>query len=316
MSLFEKRPTPKVIDRPVDLAFMSAEEWLDFQCELYDVVAELGLAVSRIDPGVVRLSDGRSLALLQLVQHCHGRDRDDWRELMTSQLVAMTADLDDVVATPSMFDLRIRLVSDGPENRDALRHLGARPFAEGVTQLLAVDDAGVIRAVAEREIVARGWEVEEAWASARALTETLERPGEMDIVDVGGADIIYIFDQGTFTASLIKAVDRLVADIAEITPDGAIVSMPTRNSLLIHPIFDSSVCAAIGAMVPITHQLHRDGPGSLSAHLYWWRDGELIWIPTYFGDDGIDVYPPPELVDVVNELDDDYDYDYDEYDGS
>ena len=299
------RPTKSDIPaRPVDFEFMEASEWMAFHCELYDVVDELELAVTTIGAGAIRLHDGRSLGLLQLAQHCHQRQQDDWRELMTAHLCTMTAHLHDIVEPFSVFDLRVRLIPDTPADRDMLRDLGARPFAEGIVQVLAIDVVGAVRCVPAREITELGWDIDEAWASALAQTEMLEHADEINTVDIGGVDIIHVFGERPFMASMVRVVDRLIEETAGIGPDGAIVSLPLRHSMLVHPLGAEDVRTAIAGMIPITRQLFKTGPGSVSPHLYWWRDGKLQWIPTFFDGtmSGVECYPSEELASVIADL--------------
>ena len=105
-------------------------------------------------------------------------------------------------------------------------------------------------------------------------------------------------------AGMIGAIDDVIAEYAHIGERGAIVSMPIRHSVLVHPIDDSTVRPAIAGMIPITRQLFKQGPGSVSPHLYWWRDGALEWIPTFFDGtpSGVEVYPSSELSDLVADL--------------
>jgi len=287
--------------RPADFEFMERDEWFAFHCELYDVVSQLELAVASIDPGVVRLRSGRSLTLLQLAQHCHLRPRESWRALIASHLRTMTAHLDQIAEPYSMFDLRVRLVPDTPADAGTLRQLGARRFADGIVEVLAVDVEGAVRCVPTTEIAANGWAIDEAWASARAQTELLERPDEVHVIDIGGADIIHVFGERPFMAGMVGVADKLIEDHADVGEQGAIVSIPLRHSLLVHPIDDETVRFAIAGMIPITRQLFKQGPGSVSPHLYWWRNGALEWIPTFFDGttSGVEFYPSPELADVV-----------------
>jgi hypothetical protein len=296
----ETSPTT-LFGRPVDFEFMSQDEWLAFHCEVFDVVAELGLAVVSIDPGVVRLRGGRSLALLQLAQHCNTRSRDTWADLIADHLRTMTAHLDEIAEPYSMFDLRIRLVPDTPADSGTLRQLGGRSFAEGIVQVLAMDVDDAVRCVPTSEVAANGWDIDEAWASALAQTELLETPDEVHVIDIGGAEMIHIFGERPFMAGTVGVIDDLVGEYAHIGPSGAIVSMPLRHSVLVHPIDDPTVRAAIAGMIPISRQLFQQGPGSVSPHLYWWRDGSLEWIPTFFDGtlSGVEFYPSPELADLV-----------------
>ncbi len=290
--------------RPVDFDFMAQDDWLAFHCEVYDAVAEAGLDVARIDPGVVRLRDGHSLALLQLAQHCHTRPRDAWADLIADHLRTMTTHLERIAEPYSMFDLRIRLVPDAPADSGTLRHLGARPFADGIVQVLAVDVEGAVRCVPTGEIAANGWDVDEAWASALVQTELLESPDEIHVIDIGGADMIHAFAERPFMASMVGVIDDLIGEYAHIGEHGAVVSLPLRHSVLIHPIDDATIRTAIAGMIPITRQLFKQGPGSVSPHLYWWRGGALEWIPTFFDGtlSGVEFYPSPELAELVVDL--------------
>jgi hypothetical protein len=295
---------PDLPDRPVDFDFMGPAEWLDFHCELYDVVAELGLAVSTIGASAIRLQNGRSLGLLQLAQHCHLRERNDWRDLIGTHLRTMTAHLNDIVEPFSVFDLRVRLTPDAPDDRETLRSLGARPFAEGIVQVLAIDVADAVRCVPVREIAELGWDLDEAWASALSQTELLEVPDEIHTIDIGGVDIIHIFGERPFIASMIRVLDQLIGETADLGPAGAIVSMPLRHSVLVHPVDGRDGHTAIAGLIPITRQLFKQGPGSVSPHLYWWCDGKLQWIPTFFDGTiaGVEYYPSDELAAAIADV--------------
>jgi hypothetical protein len=303
MTPFEGAPRPDIADRPIEFEFMSAGEWLDFNCELYDVVAELGLDVDAIDAGMIRLGCGRTMRLLQLAQHCHLRPRDDWHELIGSHLQTMVTQLAAIsraaVADLSVFDLRVRLVPDDPADREVFRELCVRPFADGVVEVLSVDVPDAVRIVSRRELGENGIDVEEAWASAWLQTESLEQPDEVNVIDVGGSSVVHVFGERVFTASLVGRIEDFVGPIG---PNGALVSIPHSHSILVHVIDDITVTIAVSAMIPITRQVHRQGPGSVSPHLYWWRNGELACIPTYFAADGVEAYPSPELVAVLRTL--------------
>lgn len=303
MTSFEQAPRPDITDRPFEFEFMQPAAWLEFNCELYAVVDELDVEVERIDAGMVHLRCGSSLGLLQLAQHCHLRSRNDWHELITDHLRTMTVHLAELSAHPtvdiSIFDLRVRLVPDDPADREIFDQLCVRPFADGVVQVLAVDVPGAVRLIPAREIEELVLDIDAAWLSAWAQTESLEQPDEVNVIDVGGADVVHIFGERVFNSSLVGQIEDIVGPIGS---NGALVSIPHNHSVLVHVIEDTSVTIAINAMIPITRQVHQQGPGSVSPHLYWWRDGSLTCIPTYFAPDGIEAYPSPELVEVLGSL--------------
>lgn len=185
------------------------------------------------------------------------------------------------------FDVRIRLspVDAAPEH--------ARPFAEGVAQSVVrrgIDD--------DRDLPAN--EIDDStWDSAWAQTRMLERPQEIRTIDAGGVPLLHLFSDHAFCASFVP----YLRDVIDVAPEGALVSIPLVHNVLIHPITEVSLVDAAQAMIPITRSVHRNGPGSLSPHVYWWRDGSLTWIPTYFGRDGVEFHAPNGLADLIADQD-------------
>jgi len=210
----------------------------------------------------------------------------------------------DVASTAtSMLDLRVQVAPDSPVLLHQHEAMGARPFAEGVVQYLVARTATASRPISPGEIERRGWDLEAAWSSAWALTRTLEQPSESNVIDTGRADLHHLYSAHEFGASFVPFLDDALADSAPLGDHGAVVSFPMRHSVLIHPISGGEVIDAIQAMIPITRQTHQTGPESVSAHLYWWQCGHLTWIPTYYGRDGIEFYPPTEFADLIDAID-------------
>ena len=72
--------------------------------------------------------------------------------------------------------------------------------------------------------------------------------------------------------------------------------------LFTHPIVDASVVSAMTAMLPLVGSMFKEGPGSISDQLYWWRPGELVHLPTQFRRGGVDFSPPEAFVERLNSL--------------
>lgn len=291
-----KRPAGHV-EQPVEYAFMSTDDWLDFHCELHDVVQELGIRVERIEPGVLRLKTGASLPLLALVEQCNVRPRDDWPGLMDRYLDRIADLLGPIPSgAPSTIELRVRLIPSTPIDEGMLAGLGAQPVADGIAAVLSVDSRQGPRTVAPDEIERLGWDLDTAWDAAWSQTSMLVEPDEIDVVDIGGVDVIHVFGRSEYTASLVPHLDLVLGPMDDA---GALIGLPCDHTVLVHPIEGTSSRRAIGTMVPIIRRLHGDGPGSLSPQLYWWRGGELTWIPTVFGGPTNEVYLPYGLGDIL-----------------
>jgi hypothetical protein len=174
----------------------------------------------------------------------------------------------------------------------------SRPFAEGILQTLVVQTGAAIRQLSVAEVVGLEWDIESTWASAWAQTRVLERPAEIDVIDASGVEIVYLLNE-PLGASFVP----YLADVLTIHKHGALVSMPIEHSVIVHPIEGGEIVQAAQTMIPITRQMYRTGPASLSAHVYWWRNGQLTLVPTYFARDGIEFYPPAELAELIDQTD-------------
>ena len=289
------------LTRPADFEFMPMPEWHAFNERLRDEAEESDLDIVRLEPGTVVLADGRKLSVMNLAQMCHLNGEHNWSDLIGSHFATLSAHVGGSPDPFSMLDLRVMLLPDAQADRHVLQLLGARPFAEGVVETLAVRLDEAVRPVATREIDELGWDLDESWASAWAQTRTMERPEEMNFIEANGAQIVHLFSEHFFGASFLPYLDDVLDGLGE---HGALVSMPVRHSVIVHPIYDSTVMMAAQVMIPITRQVNRKGPGAVSAHLYWWRHGSLTWIPTYFAPDGVEFYAPADFDRVIESFDD------------
>ena len=82
---------------------------------------------------------------------------------------------------------------------------------------------------------------------------------------------------------------------------GVVAAVPNRHTLLWHPIVDPSALRAIDALVVMAANLCAEGPGSISPHLYWWKDGTLATLPTRETEEHYEFVPPDDFVDEVLE---------------
>jgi hypothetical protein len=202
--------------------------------------------------------------------------------------------------TLSILDVRFRLRADELSMKPAVESCDARPYAAGILQTLVVQGDNALRDLSVAEVVGREWDVESTWASAWAQTRVLERPTEINAIDASGVEIIHLFND-PLGASFVP----YLADVLPIHEHGALVSMPVEHSLIVRPIDGGDeIVPAAHTMIPITRQVHSSGPQSLSAHVYWWRDGLLTLVPTYFASDGIRFYPPTGLAELIDQTDD------------
>jgi len=196
------------------------------------------------------------------------------------------------------FDVRVRLLPAEVATSGVVR-----PFAEGVVAALTVRGIDGDRQLESADIDQLSESADELWDSAWALTQMLEGPQEINIIDASGTNLVHLFSDTDYGASCVPYVRDVLGGDQQIGASGALVSMPLAHSVLVHPIGDSSVVQAAQAMIPITRQVYKSGPNSLSPHVYWWCDGSLTWIPSYFGRDGVEFHAPNGLADLIAQED-------------
>ena len=106
---------------------------------------------------------------------------------------------------------------------------------------------------------------------ALALAQTLrEYPVAWETLpdDAGGHPLHVASADHLFVCSHVFGLDCRPEVLA---PDGCLVAIPDRGTMLVLPLRGSGLAAAVGRMAGLAHVRHRRGPGSTSPHLYWRR---------------------------------------------
>lgn len=67
----------------------------------------------------------------------------------------------------------------------------------------------------------------------------------------------------------------MLGDALELAPSGALVAVPTRESLLVAPDADAAGDDTVAALTDAAADGHEAGPGALSPGLYRWVDGRI-----------------------------------------
>lgn len=283
---------------------MPEAEWADFNRAVLAAARRLKLTVERLDPGLLVLRGAGERGLLNLAQLCHAAPRPEWPDLIGRHLRIVTDPASFTGFHPDL--LRVRLMPDSAAPQELTTPV-IRPYAESVVAMLTVDLPTTVRLVEADELAGAGLGVDEAWGRAWAQTRAAEHPDHHEVLD-GEAGVHSFNGQSFFVSSLVEFLPDLVSDIGL---DGAVVSIPRRHTVLAHAVSDLRVVEAVQTLLPLTRRLHAEGPGSVSAHLYWWRPGaggpgpgpgNLVWLPSYLDDHALEFHPPPAFVDMLNTL--------------
>ena len=84
---------------------------------------------------------------------------------------------------------------------------------------------------------------------------------------------------------------------------GSLIGIPNRHCIIIYPIENLEVITAINQIIPIIYRLEEQGPGSISANIFWFQDDEFITLPYKLAEEKLEFYPPEKFADLLNTLD-------------
>lgn len=83
---------------------------------------------------------------------------------------------------------------------------------------------------------------------------------------------------------------------------GALVSVPTRDTVFAVPIDDGGFVEDLGPILQVTMYAEKSGPGAVSAGLWWYRDGVWTELPYALEGGKLQFMPPAEFNEMVGGL--------------
>jgi hypothetical protein len=294
----------------------SVPDWAPFEtAKDYEAFVEAVMADLRRRDMTVELGDGvvlarqpgadepHQLGLANLSQLCHAADRDDWSRIIASHFTSLLSmqgrDLDALAADYKQVKpiLRVRLMPDESMGGVELPQSVSRPVAPGILAVLVFDFPDSTATVDVDHLA--GWPVDTDAVFEGALDNLASEPTPLhEGFDAEEARLTVWYGDNFYVAT--RALR-----LADVLPDGttdALIAVPNRHTLIVHPIVDAGAVPAMGAIYQLAVQLFRDGPGSISDQPYWWHEGSIVQIPHREDGKKIAVYPPDEFVAVLESV--------------
>jgi hypothetical protein len=262
--------------------------------------------------GVVYVEDGKpggqhQLGLLNLAQMCARNETKDWAEIVTdhfrtleksySEQKVLEERIDDFTRVEELLAVRL-----WPEDyladldRNKILHRKELP---GTISALVFDLPSSIRNVTPEEVKSWGKSETELFriGLANVMENCIPDVSEHDLGD--GITLTLFSDESFFVASHALLLEEHPECIG---PFGTLVGIPHRHVMLAFPIEDLRVLQAIHMMIPIIAGMERDGPGSISPLLYWYKDGEYTNLPYRIEKNILNFSPPEDFVEMLNLL--------------
>jgi hypothetical protein len=304
MPIFRRRRDKEPPPIPEWASFFDREEYRTF-LGLVDIALERqGHEEREWGDGVVQvLLDGEphTLGLANLAQMVRGEPREDWEAIVGEhfrRLGEVRRDSDDVPfeAAEPILKLRLWRREDLPEELDHV----SRPFADDLVLMLSLDWPEAVTNVTSEQVAAWGRGEEKLFAIAERNTREEPDIEQDELVNGEGARAVVCFGDSFFASSQVLWPERYLGDLP---PDGALVAVPHRHMAWMYALTDVRALRVINEAAGWVHQVHVEGPGSISSQLYWFRPGrDVVRLPVEVSDATIRFSPPEEFVETLNGL--------------
>ena len=170
-----------------------------------------------------------------------------WVKLRLLPLEQISGSEDELISAPIGADLAIVLVYDLPDS--------------------------VVSVLPE---AAAGWPVNgaELWPITLDNLRDEDPPPEVErIVLAEGVDAFLVSGESLFITSRLLLLGDILPP--ERFPQGALVIVPHRHVMVLHPILDQGVYDAMAGLSLMGQEMFASGPGPLSPAVYWWQGNAI-----------------------------------------
>ena len=219
---------------------------------------------------VVTEASGRQWGLASLMQVAAAIPEGRWPELVRRHFDDI-AGLD--TAIPDRFEdasprLRVRL---GPRP-DHIAMYTWRRVGPGLVETLMLQMHGAARNVPPETLIAWGIEPEVVWKKARDNTLWDDPVDRELMISPKGGRVVHVTG-GFFASSRLLALDRY---LPAKRCQGALAMLPRRHSLLYVELGEEQrLYKDLEALLHLGNLFYREGPGSTTGDVFWWRKGEI-----------------------------------------
>ncbi|MGB1249136.1 MAG: hypothetical protein ACPG8W_00775 [Candidatus Promineifilaceae bacterium] len=304
MSLFANDSQPSA---PVWAGFFSIEQYARFLGHVHDYLRENHIEAT-IQEGLITIPAGNhKLGLHNLAQLCFHSPEERWHTLIFSHLTRVLASTakDEILAQATApyeevaDKLAIRMWPKAILEATNASELVTREYIPDIISVLVYDNPESISTVGWSTI--KNWDLSLDDIFERALANVKrDMPPKITKVQIEeGAEVTVFLSENFFMTTHALFLDGFEDCIGTF---GSLVGIPHRHALLCFPIDDVSVVNVLSNLVIAVHNMHGEGPGSISPFLYWYTGGEYIQLPHEIDDNQLTFLPPPEFIDLLDKI--------------
>ena len=151
---------------------------------------------------------------------------------------------------------------------------------------------------------ALGWGVAEhvVFDTARANVRRDTRM-ETERFTIDGTELVALFSPSHYAAThVLWLAEHLAGMPGYVEANGALVVLPHRHLIAVHPIESAAVVAAAGTMLRFAARQYETCPGPISDQLYWWQGGTLHRLPSDSVGETLQLFPSNRFAALLDRL--------------
>jgi hypothetical protein len=151
---------------------------------------------------------------------------------------------------------------------------------------------------------ALGWGVAEhvVFDAARANVRRDTRM-EAERFTLDGTELVALFSPSHYAAThVLWLAEHLAGLPGYVEANGALVVLPHRHLIAVHPIESAAVVAAAGTLLRFAARQFETCPGPISDQLYWWQGGKLSRLPSDSVGETLQLFPSDRFAALLDRL--------------
>jgi len=293
---------------PEGYEFFTFAQW-EYFAQLVKEYWEHQGATPLIEGGVLTIQgrEGR-MGLLNIAQQCFREKKSQWSRLVGRHFdnIAKAGD-EQKIFTQNRADfekvrelLAVRLYPEelhkGRSDTNAFVYRSDFP---GTVSALVIDFPSSVSTVRRDDAMSWGKSDDELFAIGveNVLKKYPAKPIPYELK--GGYKIGAFLGDDVYVTTSVLAIEKYPAYVGSY---GTLFGIPHRQTFMCYPIENADVISVVNKLCVMIDGMYREGPGSISPHLYWYRDGETIVIPHEMIQGKLHVSPPQKFISLINEL--------------
>lgn len=230
---------------------------------------------------------------------------EDWiRDHLARLTDAAESDIDALTADQFDGALTTRLAGADRLHETGLGFAYARPFAEGVLEVLSLDLPEAVVTLPDERVAALDrhlpWLLERGRANLRRLLE--QTSVDVEHLQAGSSTCILVHGDSPYIASFAQLLEEAVprwlpgADVA----NGVVFALPHRHAIVLQTCSTATETRSALELVPWhATQLYGEGVGPVSPHTYHAHGGQVTTLTHPSRSGGLRTVPSPFLASLV-----------------